>query len=133
MQIIGALGGLGVVVALVAQGVKKSFRLDEKDTKLAKASIHAVVLAATTLAGYAQYVVQFHSKLPVDVLGISGASIYGVSQVVYKFSKLVSRDGTALENALAPAQPISDNAGLEFGLSGTTTAPVDPSKTPASF
>lgn len=71
-------GGIGVT-ALTAV-LKRIFKLN------LDVVIHSLVIALSFAATAAQYVLQFHSKLPVNVLGLNMASVYGFSQFVYKFA-----------------------------------------------
>jgi hypothetical protein len=71
-------GGVGVV--LLAQGIKRVFGMNSEH------AIHAMVLLVSAAAAIAQYILNFRG-LPVEVLGVSSASIYGISQAVYKESK----------------------------------------------
>lgn len=73
------LGG-GVAVNLVAQGIKKTFGLKTDWV------IHTMVVAITSVIAYAGYILSMKS-LPPDVLGISGTSIYGVSQLLFKYGR----------------------------------------------
>lgn len=91
------LGLGGVAVSLAAKLLKKVAKghLDQ--------DIHKVVLALTAVASGAQYFQQLHATLPPTVLGISGASIYGVSQLVYRAS-------TWTTGALGKVQAKADGA-----------------------
>src|SRR5487761_1117312 len=72
-----ALGG-GVGGSLLGAGFKKFGWV--------KNLAHELVVLTSIAAGAAQFVLQFHSKMPSSVLGVSTVSIYGFSQLVYKFS-----------------------------------------------
>lgn len=90
-----ALGG-GAGVSLLIAGLKKVGWVD----KLA----HEMVVLTSVLAGAAQFVLQFHSKMPSSVLGVSTVSIYGFSQLVYKFS---GRANQLLSRVYAGKGPVS--------------------------
>ena len=79
--LIASLFAGGVGVSLVAQFIKKVAKMQTDHL------IHLMVLGVTGIAAAAQYIIQYHSKLPASVLGVSTASIYGFSQLVFKYSK----------------------------------------------
>lgn len=81
LVLLGSVLGGGVGVSLVAQFVKKTAKM--QSTHL----IHAFVVAISVLGAAAQYVMQYHSKLPSSFLGVSSVSIYGFSQLLYRGSK----------------------------------------------
>jgi hypothetical protein len=80
--ILSLLGG-GVLVVLLAQGIKRVFGMNSEH------AIHIMVALVSGAAALAQYILNFRG-LPVEVLGVSSTSIYGISQFVYKESKYVS-------------------------------------------
>ena len=73
--LIGASGG-GILVVLLAQAIKKVFGLSSGHV------IHLMVVAVSIAIAAAQYVLQL-KNLPVQVLGVNTATVYGVSQFVY--------------------------------------------------
>ena len=81
LVLLGSVLGGGVGVSLVAQFVKKTAKM--QSTHL----IHAFVVAISVIGAAAQYVMQYHSKLPSSFLGVSSVSIYGFSQLLYRGSK----------------------------------------------
>lgn len=79
LPFLGVLLGGGVGVALASQAIKKAAGLNSGHV------IHLMVAGVSVVAAVAQYVLQL-KNVPVEVLGISFASIYGFSQVAYKES-----------------------------------------------
>lgn len=73
--LLGASGG-GIAVFLLAQAIKKAFGLSSGHV------IHLMVVAVSIIIAAAQYLLQL-KNLPVEVLGISSTTVYGVSQFVY--------------------------------------------------
>jgi hypothetical protein len=105
----GLLGG-GVGVSIVFQGIKKFARWRGVTSD---AVIHTMVVAVSFVAAATQYVLMLKTKLPPEVLGISFTSMYGVSQVVFKYSKYVRGflDKVNAYNSskkLSAAQPVAD-------------------------
>lgn len=74
------LGG-GVGVSIVAQGLKKLFKLNVNSV------IRTMVAAASAVAAGAQYAVTLKSKVPPEILGVTATTIYGASQLVFQYSK----------------------------------------------
>jgi hypothetical protein len=72
-------GGLGVNITGVI--VKRLFGIKSGTV------MHTVILAITAVYSTAQYILGLHSQLPPEVLGVTGTSIYGWSQVVYRYAK----------------------------------------------
>lgn len=81
LVILASLLGGGVGVSLFAQLLKKVFKMKTN------AVIHTMVIAISVIASVAQYILQLKSQLPPVILGISLTSIYGISQVVFKYSQ----------------------------------------------
>jgi len=111
LVLLGSVLGGGVAVSLLAQAVKKS--------GLVKDLVHIFVVALSAIGAVAQYLVQYHSKLPVTFLGISGASIYGVSQLVYNWSKTAN-------GFLAKAYGSNSSTTVTGTTTTTATAPIAP-------
>jgi hypothetical protein len=82
--LIAAIVTGAVGVNLVAQILKKLFKLK------VDAVIHTMVVAVSFVAAAAQYVLTFKSQFPPEILGVSSAAIYGLSQVTFKYAKYVS-------------------------------------------
>jgi hypothetical protein len=100
-----ALGG-GLGVSLVSQFLKRVAGLQSA------AAIHTMVIGLTSVAAFAQYVTELHSTLPPTVLGISATTIYGFSQLIYKYASYASkfmRDVKAYNEGQA-AKKVSDVA-----------------------
>ena len=112
------LGG-GVAVTLAAQAIKRVFGLNSGHV------IHLMVVAVSVLLAVAQYLIQNKAKLPVEVLGVSGATIYGVSQFVYNeagfFKTLLSRVNISLSDPATAAAPVTTS-----GTTETTTVVAAP-------
>lgn len=100
IAVLTALAVSGVLASVIGQGVKKTLGLKTDSV------IHTMILAVSTVLGYAQYIMQVHSKLPPEVLGISVSAIYGVSQIVFKYASYATNfltDVQAAADAPAPA------------------------------
>lgn len=87
--VVGAAGT--IALPLLAQVLKKFPRLN------ISAAIHTMVVLLAAAMALAQYVVQLHGTPSLFVPGISFTTIYGLSQLVYKYGKY--------------AQPLLDKAG----------------------
>lgn len=111
-----ALGG-GAGVSVLVAGLKK--------IGWVKNLTHELVVLTSVLAGAAQFVLQFHSKLPSSVLGVSTVSIYGFSQLVYKFSGRINQvlSGVYGNKGSVSASTVSD---------ASTTTSVDVQTTAAA-
>ena len=116
-----ATGAGGFGVFLVAWVLKKTLKnhLDN--------DIHAIVVVLSALAAVAQYFEQIHATLPPYILGVSLASIYGVSQVIYKVSKF---SGTLANNVQKVADTTPTDALLPAAAAAAITAPAEPVATP---
>jgi hypothetical protein len=114
--ILSLLGG-GVLVVLLAQGIKRVFGMNSEH------AIHIMVLLVSGAAAIAQYILNFRG-LPVEVLGVSSASIYGISQAVYKESKyaidLLNRVQAANKSNSSAAPAVATPA-----VSSPVEAPVE--------
>src|SRR5947209_20350110 len=98
--VVGAAGTLAL--PLLAQALKKFPRLN------IGAVIHTLVVLLAALMALAQYAIQLHGKPSLFVPGISTLSIYGLSQLVYKYGKY--------------AQPLLDKASASFSKPATPAA-----------
>lgn len=96
-----AIGGGAVLVPLLAQAFKKVFGLESGVV------IHTMVLALGVILAGAQYVMQVHGQLPIALPGVSALTMYGVSQLVYKYAgyskDILGRVQISLAPAAAPA------------------------------
>lgn len=93
--LLSTLVGSALAVNFVAQVLKKLFKLKTDSV------IHTMVVAVSAVAGFAQYSVQIKSQLPPEVLGISATSIYGFSQVFFKYAQYAQGFITRVNTALA--------------------------------
>ncbi len=114
MPFILSLFGGGVLVVLLAQGIKRVFGMNSEH------AIHIMVLLVSGAAALAQYILNFRG-LPVEVLGVSSASIYGISQAVYKESKYA----IDLLNRVQAANKSNTNAVAAPAVSSPVEAPVE--------
>lgn len=117
-----SLIGIGGGVVIVSQLIKKLFGLNSSHV------IHLMVVAVSIVAAAAQYVLQL-KNVPVEVLGISSASIYGLSQGVYKEAKYVS-DFLGKVNAYNSSQNTSAQA--DAAVAAVTDPAQVATETPAA-
>lgn len=82
--VLGTLLAGGVGVHLAANILKKFFGLKSSSV------IHTLVLALAAVASGMQYFWQIHSSLPPVILGISTTTVYGFSQIIYRYSGYTS-------------------------------------------
>jgi hypothetical protein len=91
LKLLGVMIASGFGVSLVAQFLKKNLGLKTSNTVM-----HTLVVALACVAAFAQYFEQIHSQLAPTILGISSATIYGVSQMVFKYASY----GTSFVNKI---------------------------------
>lgn len=118
MPFLATLLGGGVAVTLIAQAVKKVFGLDSSHV------IHLMVVAVSIVLAAAQYVLQ-SKNLPPEVLGVSGATIYGISQLVYNEAGFAKTLLSRVQISVAPAAPALATAAA--GAEQAPAAPAEPS------
>lgn len=118
LVLLGSVLGGGVGVSLVAQAVKKLGKMESE--KL----IHTLVVAVSLISGAAQYVLQYHSKLPTAFLGISTASIYGFSQLVFKGSKYANEFLGKVYTSNATVTPATSN--VSAASTDVVSTPTEP-------
>lgn len=83
---------LGTLVATGGIGVFGFMKLFKKVSKVdADHILHLVTLVVSLAGAVAQYVLQLKGKLPPEVLGMTTATVYAASQLVFNTSK--SLDG----------------------------------------
>jgi hypothetical protein len=117
----------GVGVSLVAQFLKKQLGLKTN------AVIHTVVLVLASLAAFAQYFQQIHSQLAPSILGISTATIYGISQLVFKYASYGSAFVSKV-NAYNQGQSPATSTDTQTTYSTQVfSAPTSVSSTTSSF
>lgn len=103
---LGTLLAGGIGVHLVANLLKRLFGLKSSSV------IHTMVLALAAVASGMQYFWQLHSNLPPVVLGISTTTVYGFSQIIYRYAGYASDflgKVNAYQASVAPASqaPVS--------------------------
>jgi hypothetical protein len=81
-QFLLVMAGSGVGLVAIAQVFKKTLRRFGVDSD---AVIHTVVIALAAALGALQYFQEFHAQLPASVLGVSTVTIYGFSQMIFKY------------------------------------------------
>lgn len=117
LVLLGGIFGGGVAATLVAQLLKKLFRLK------VSSAIHIMATAVAGIAAGAQYIISIKSKIPPEILGISGPAIYGWSQLVYKNSKYTK--GFLLTVAAKAVAPAPAGVGVSEPAP-TAASPVAP-------
>ena len=127
LPFVATLLGGGVAVTLIAQAIKRIFGLSSGHV------IHLMVVAISLVAAAAQYVLQA-KQLPLEVLGISGTTIYGVSQFVYNESGYLKNLVGRVQINLAPATVPLASATPAVALTAEPMAPAvtDPVTDPAT-
>lgn len=99
----GTVGG-GLAVNLAAYLAKKWWGLDSDGV------LHTITLCFAALATVAEYIMVLKAQLPPQVMGVTGGSIYGFSQAVFKYAKIVSKFLTEVQefNASQAAKAAAD-------------------------
>lgn len=110
---LAVLAAGGISVAGVLQFLKKFLTREKK-------MVHVMFVALAVVAAAAQYILQYHSHLPLKVLGVSLAGIYGVAGGVYNWSKLVNKGLAKVYGGGAPAAVAGTTAAITYNVAGQT-------------
>jgi hypothetical protein len=117
--------GCGVTAVVVTEAVKKLFGMESSKY------VHFMSMGVSAVMTLASYILEY-KNMPVSVLGVNGAAIHGISQAVYKTSKvlldLLAKVADSLHGPSRVATAIdSSTAGVDAAVAAFTA----PSETPA--
>jgi len=122
MPVLYGLLGSGVLVTLVAQALKKLPKLEREEV------IHTMVVVLSVAAAVAQYVFQIKGQLPLKFLGVSTLTIFGVSQIVYKYAgyglNFLSRVQIVDGSQTSASQADAAVAAVNVPADAATTEPI---------